>query len=84
MSAPIDSVIPLPQDNGQSKYAAYVAEGDLAARRTGLVIDLTFIEGKNVRLVSGLKAGEKLIVAGHRELADGESVRVRGSKKVSP
>ena len=73
---PMDSVIPLPQGNGQSKYAAYVAEGDLARRRTGLVIDLAFIEGKNVRLVSGLKAGEKLIVAGHRYVGPGQTIRV--------
>ncbi|MBT3200860.1 MAG: efflux RND transporter periplasmic adaptor subunit [Phycisphaerales bacterium] len=65
---PMDSVIPLPQSSGQSKYAAYVVEDKKAVRRTGLVIDLSFIEGKNVRLVSGLKAGDKLVVIGLRQL----------------
>ena len=73
---PMDSVIPLPQASGQSKYAAYVAEGGKARRRTGLVIDLAFIEGKNVRLVSGLKAGEKLIVAGHRYVGPDQPIRI--------
>ena len=73
---PMDSVIPLPQDNGQSKYAAYVAEGGNARRRTGIEIDLAFIEGKNVRLVSGLKAGDKLIVAGHRYVGPGQPIRI--------
>ena len=73
---PMDAVIPLPQPDGQSKYAAYVVQGDQAARRTGLIIDLSFIEGKNVRLVSGLKAGEKLIVAGHRYVGPGQKVQV--------
>jgi len=73
---PMDSVIPLPQEDGGSKYAAYVVEGDKAQRRTGLVIDLAFIEGKNVRLISGLKAGERLIVAGHRYVGPGQKIRV--------
>ena len=73
---PMDSVIPLPQASGQSKYAAYVAEDGKAQRRTDLVIDLAFIEGKNVRLVSGLKGGEKLIVAGHRYVGPDQPVRI--------
>jgi len=73
---PMDSVIPLPREDGQSRYAAYVAEGDKAARRTGLEIDLSFIEGKNVRLTSGLKAGERLIVAGHRYVGPGQKIRI--------
>ena len=73
---PMDSVIPLPQASGQSKYAAYVVEGGKARRRTDLAIDLAFIEGKNVRLVSGLKAGEKLIVAGHRYVGPDQPVTV--------
>jgi len=73
---PMDSVIPLPQASGQSKYAAYVVEDGKAQRRTDLVIDLAFIEGKNVRLDSGLKAGEKLIVAGHRYVGPNQPVRI--------
>jgi len=73
---PMDSVIPIPQASGQSKYAAYVVEGGEARRRTGIQIDLAFIEGKNVRLVSGLKTGEKLIVAGHRYVGPGQAVRI--------
>ncbi|MDP7287987.1 MAG: efflux RND transporter periplasmic adaptor subunit [Phycisphaerae bacterium] len=81
---PIDSVIPLPQENGRSKYAAYVAEGDEARRRTGIVIDLAFIEGKNVRLVSGLKAGEKLIVPGNRYVdAEHKSIDVGPGQKIN-
>jgi membrane fusion protein, multidrug efflux system len=73
---PLDAVIPMPQGDGQSRYAAYVVEGDLAKRRIGIVIDLSFIEGKNVRLVSGLKAGEKLIIAGHRYVGPDQAIRV--------
>ncbi|MCP4375654.1 MAG: efflux RND transporter periplasmic adaptor subunit, partial [bacterium] len=74
---PMDSVIPVPQDNGQSKYAAYVVDkNNKASRRAGIEIDLAFIEGKNVRLISGLIAGDKLIVEGHRYVGPGQPVKV--------
>ncbi|MDP6637464.1 MAG: efflux RND transporter periplasmic adaptor subunit [Phycisphaerae bacterium] len=63
---PLDSVIPIPREDGRSQYRAYVMEDGKAKQRNGLVIDLSFIEGKNVRVVSGLKADDKLIIEGHR------------------
>jgi len=73
---PMDAVIPLAQSGGESKYAAYVVEGAKARRRDNIVIDLGFIEEKNVRVVSGLAAGERLIVAGQRYVGPGQRVKV--------
>jgi len=73
---PLDSVIPLPRDNGQLKYAAYVAEGNVARRCTGIRIDLAFIEKKNVRLIEGLQAGQKLIYKGHRYVGDKQEINI--------
>jgi membrane fusion protein (multidrug efflux system) len=39
-------------------------------------VELGPAKGANVAVLSGLKAGEKLIVKGHRSLADGTKVRV--------
>jgi hypothetical protein len=74
-------VIPIPRENGQPQYRAYVMEGGQAKQRNGLVIDLSFMEGKNVRLVSGLKAGDKLIVKGHRLAGPGREVKLKEPKR---
>ncbi len=56
---PLSSVIPL--ENGRVVYVA--DEEDRAVRRE---VELGFIKGRDVRVLSGLTAGEKLIITGHR------------------
>lgn len=68
--------IVLPQDYivdlGEDKYVM-VLEGDVARRR---IIETGGREGNAVLIVSGLKAGEKLIYEGFQSVADGEKVQV--------
>ncbi|MDP6545858.1 MAG: efflux RND transporter periplasmic adaptor subunit [Phycisphaerae bacterium] len=78
---PLDSVIPVPVEDGPSQYRAYVMEDGRAKQCNDLVIDLSFMEGKNVRLVSGLKAGDKLIVEGHRLAGPGREVKLKKPKR---
>jgi len=73
---PMDAVVPLARGDGGWKYAAYVVEGDTARRRDNIVLDMGFIEGKNVRVVSGLAADERLIVEGQRYVGPGQKVKV--------
>ena len=65
---PLAAVIPL-----ESGHAVYVAESQTAQRRT---VRLGFIRGLQVEVAEGLKAGERLIVAGHRFVGPGQSVNV--------
>ena len=69
ITVPAYSLIAAP-DGG---YTAFVVEDGKAVRRkldTGLEVD------GRVRILSGLKAGDKLIVAGHEKLKDGAMVKV--------
>ncbi len=65
---PLLAVIPM--ENG---YAVYVVEDSQAQRRE---VVPGMIQGDQVRILRGLKAGDKLIVAGHRFVAPGQSVNV--------
>ena len=78
---PLDSVIPVPQEDGPSKYIAYIMVGDefsgVTEKREGLKIDLSVMEGKNVRVIEGLKAGDRLIIEGHRIAGDKREVTLK-------
>jgi membrane fusion protein (multidrug efflux system) len=65
---PLQAVIPM-----EDGYAVYVANSDKAQRRN---VNLGIIKGDLVQIESGLKAGEKLIIAGHRFVAPGQKVNV--------
>lgn len=65
---PLLAVIPM--ENGK---AVYVVEGDQAQRRD---VELGIIKGDRVQVTSGLKAGEQLIVAGHRFVSPGQKVQI--------
>lgn len=67
---PLESVIPL--ENGK---VIYVVEDGRAIRRD-VKIDFAFIKGTRVRVVSGLAAGDKLIVSGQRYVGPGQKVSV--------
>ena len=69
LSVPLFTV----QDKGGERVV-FVEEGGVARART---VQLGVIEGDRVQVVSGLAAGERLIVAGHTEVEDGTKVNVR-------
>ena len=66
---PLLTVIPLEEGK-----AVYVVEDGKAARRD---VTIGFIKGSKVRITSGLKPGDRLIVAGHRYVGPGQPVIVR-------
>jgi membrane fusion protein (multidrug efflux system) len=65
---PLQAVIPM-----EDGYAAYVVESSKAQRRP---VELGIIKGDRVQILSGLQAGDQLIVAGHRFVAPGQDVQV--------
>ena len=65
---PLAAVIPL-----EEGYAAYVVEDGLAQQRE---VTLGLIRGKRIQVVSGLGAGDLLIVLGHRFVGPGQPVAV--------
>ena len=64
---PLDALIE--SENG---WYVYVREGNVARRVKIKYLD---ISQDNV-LIEGLQPGQELIVVGHRELADGDSISV--------
>jgi len=73
---PLGAIIPLEQG-----YAAYVADQGKARRRT---VTIGFLKGRRVRILSGLKAGEQLIVAGHTFVGPGQDITVVEKKSEPP
>ena len=65
---PLASVIPLEEGK-----IVYVVHDGRAERRD---VELGFIKGRDVRVVSGLQAGDALIVTGQRFVGSGQSVTV--------
>lgn len=75
ITVPLFSVIP----RGDFKVV-YVEKDGRAEERH---VELGILDGSRVQIVKGIEPHERLITEGHRELADGEAVRVRGSIEVS-
>jgi membrane fusion protein (multidrug efflux system) len=71
VSIPLFSVIP----KGDFK-AIFVEKGGRAEER---LIKLGVLQENRVQVLEGLQPRERLIVEGHRELSDGEAVRVQGT-----
>ncbi len=64
---PLQAVIPL-----EVGRVVYVVNGDRAERRE---VKLGLMKGRNVRVLEGLAAGDRLIVSGHRFVGPGQKVR---------
>ena len=70
---PLLAVIPM-----EDSKAVYVVNSEEAQRRE---VELGFIKGDYVHVKSGLKPGDRLIIAGHRFVAPGQKVNVVSEKK---
>ncbi len=70
---PRDAVI---EREGES--AVFVAKGEIAEKR---IVRTGPAEGDQVVLLSGVAPGEQLIVVGHRDLTNGERIRVLREKR---
>lgn len=68
LAVPLYSVI----SRGDEQYV-FIAEGDTARRRP---VRLGVIEGWLVQVVEGLAPGDRVLVEGHREVEDGQGIRV--------
>ena len=80
---PLEAVIPQ-EENGQPSYAVYVVEDGKAVRKN---VRLGVLKGgrnggaikdTQVQIVSGLAAGDRLIVANQRYVGPGQAVLVQG------
>jgi RND family efflux transporter MFP subunit len=70
---PLLAVIPM-----EESKAVYVVNSTQAVRRE---VQLGFIKGDHVQVKSGLEAGDRLIIAGHRFIAPGQKVNVVSENK---
>jgi membrane fusion protein (multidrug efflux system) len=70
---PLLAVIPM-----EDSMAVYVVNSAQAQRRE---VQLGIIKGDRVQVLSGLKAGDQLIVAGHRFVAPGQKVNIVPEKR---
>lgn len=68
LAVPLYSVI----SRGDEQYV-FIAEGDTARRRP---VRLGVIEGWLVQVVEGLLPGDRVLVEGHREVEEGQGIRV--------
>ena len=73
---PLLAVIPL-----EKGKAVYVVENDTAQRRE---VSLGIIRGTRIQILSGLRPGDRLIVAGHRFVGPGQAVRIIEDGDVGP
>ncbi|UCG16490.1 MAG: efflux RND transporter periplasmic adaptor subunit, partial [Phycisphaerales bacterium] len=83
---PLDAVIPL--EDGKAVYVVVAAdqppnepgsegtEPPLAEHAERRDVEIGFLKGRNVRILSGLEVGDRLIVAGHRYVGPGQPVAV--------
>lgn len=65
---PLMAVIPLEDGN-----TVYVALDDKAQPKK---VELGMLKGSKIQIVSGLKAGDQLIIAGNRQLGPGQQIKV--------
>jgi membrane fusion protein, multidrug efflux system len=71
-----ENVITVPYNavlNQDDKLALYVIEGDNASRRE---VTLGYREGDTVEILSGIDAGEQVVIRGHQNLKDQSLVEV--------
>lgn len=72
---PLSAIIPL--ENG---HVAYVYE-DGKAKRRKVVLDYEILQGQNIRISSGLKAGDLVIIGGNRLVGPDQDVRLESTGK---
>jgi membrane fusion protein (multidrug efflux system) len=80
----MDDAIVVPRDALLERdlgSVAFVQVGDKAQERA---VVLGPFEGNRVVVLEGLSAGESLIVSGHRNLVDGQAIRVVAREEVNP
>jgi len=70
---PLLAVIPM-----EDSKAVYVVNSEQAQRRE---VELGFIKGDRIQVISGLKPGDHLITAGHRFVAPGQKVNIVSGKE---
>ena len=68
LTVPLLALIPREDD-----YIAYVVNDGKAHQR---VVEFGLIRGQDVRILSGLEAGDQLIVEGHHYVSDGQEVEI--------
>jgi membrane fusion protein (multidrug efflux system) len=73
---PLAAVIPL--EEGRVVYLAHEGQAERRA------VELGFIRGRDVQVLSGLAVGEQLIVAGHRYAGPGQAVRITAELQDQP
>jgi len=69
VTAPLFTV----QDKGGERIVFVEQDGQAVAR----TVELGVIEGDRVQVLEGLEPGDRIIIAGHREVEDGTKVNVR-------
>jgi len=69
---PLLAVVPMEEGN-----AVYVVNSAEAKRQ---MVELDIIKGDRVQITSGVKPGDRLIIAGHRFVAPGQKVNISESK----
>ncbi|WP_069131889.1 efflux RND transporter periplasmic adaptor subunit [Rhodohalobacter halophilus] len=62
-------------------YSAFISQGDSIAVQRQL--ELGIQQGDRIEILSGLQPGDGLIVTGHRNLNDGQRIRVAGATQQS-
>jgi membrane fusion protein (multidrug efflux system) len=75
LTVPLFSVVP------RGNYKSVFVERD--GRAEERQVELGILDGDRVQILSGLQPHDRLIVEGHRELADGVAVRVQGSPEAA-
>ena len=71
---PLLAVIPM--EDGKAVYVVQSPTGAGAGKAERKLVELGAIKGDRVQIRSGLKPGDKLIVAGHRFVAPGQNVDI--------
>jgi membrane fusion protein (multidrug efflux system) len=73
ITVPLVAVLP------RGDFAAVFVESDGKARERP--VELGILEGSRIQILKGLKAGDRLVIEGQRQLSDGDPVKVHESVK---
>lgn len=79
----LDNVIVVPQDiilEEESSKGVFIVEDNLAKLKT---VKIGAVEGHNVAIAEGLKAGEKVVVSGHKSIVNNQKVKIIEDKNVT-
>jgi multidrug efflux system membrane fusion protein len=80
----LDEVVVVPQDalvRVAEGYVVFVVEGSEGGEAAAVrAVELGPSQGNRVVIRQGLEPGDRLVVVGHKQLADGDRVRVVGGE----